>query len=79
MARQGRRITEAMITTAVLEMLEHNLVEGLTLAALTGAVSGLLGVPISVEYVRRSVRRNRHRISVEAGMIKLSLDWRNRR
>ena len=65
---------EVMITKAITSILE-NAVEEYTLQQLKQAVSSLLGVRVSDKDIRKSLHRNCHRITIEAGRIALSFDY----
>ena len=66
---------DAMITQAIIELLERGIVLS-TLKHLAAAVSNTLGVRVSERSVAKALRRNRHRITFEFGQFALTLSFR---
>lgn len=65
---------EAVITAAIIDILMRELRE-YTIDELTKAVSASLGKKISHKQLKRSIKRNLHRITIENGMIRISDDY----
>ena len=63
-----------MITTAIIELLEHGLVAR-TIEELTKAVSNMLGVKVTTKQVKAALNRNIRRITFECGQFELSIKF----